>query len=119
MNSTDLHDLRDAMGLTQAELAARLGVTLLTVNRWERGQSIPRISHDRKLRTLRSRVPKSTTELTIKRATDARFLRIVHLTKESHKRLSGRLDVAEAQLEEIKGLVAKMLTVLFRDGSGR
>ncbi len=34
-------DIRKRLGLTQAKLAERLGVSLITVNRWENGQSAP------------------------------------------------------------------------------
>ena len=33
--------LREALGMTQRELAERLGVTILTVSRWERGTRRP------------------------------------------------------------------------------
>ena len=35
MTGTDVQRLRRKLGLTQAELAARLGVHKLTVSRWE------------------------------------------------------------------------------------
>lgn len=38
MTGTDVQLLRRKLRLTQAELAARLGVHALTVSRWERGQ---------------------------------------------------------------------------------
>ena len=44
--------LREALGLTQADLAARLGVTATTVHRWERGVYTPTI------RTLKRAVEK-------------------------------------------------------------
>ena len=34
----DVKKIRDALGITQAELAHRLGVSHVTVNRWERGK---------------------------------------------------------------------------------
>jgi transcriptional regulator with XRE-family HTH domain len=34
MNSQELREILDALGLSQAELARRLGVTSRTVNRW-------------------------------------------------------------------------------------
>ncbi|MEA5622791.1 helix-turn-helix transcriptional regulator [Nostoc sp. UHCC 0251] len=36
-----IHDLRLASGLTQEQLAAQLGVTYSTINRWENGRSKP------------------------------------------------------------------------------
>jgi len=34
-------ELREAMGLTQEQFAARIGVTVATVNRWEKGRAKP------------------------------------------------------------------------------
>lgn len=34
--------LRTALGLTQEQFAHRLGVTVVTVNRWERGHTYPK-----------------------------------------------------------------------------
>ncbi|MBD2302994.1 helix-turn-helix transcriptional regulator [Nostoc sp. FACHB-190] len=36
-----IRDLRLAFGLTQEQLAAQLGVTYSTINRWENGRSTP------------------------------------------------------------------------------
>lgn len=36
-----IRDLRGRLGLTQEKLAARLGVTYPTINRWENGRSRP------------------------------------------------------------------------------
>ena len=42
MNSADLvRELRAHLGLTQERFAARLGVTLPTINRWENGRATP------------------------------------------------------------------------------
>lgn len=38
MSGAELHELRRAAGLTQCELAARVGVAGNTVARWERGE---------------------------------------------------------------------------------
>ncbi|KDA99143.1 helix-turn-helix transcriptional regulator [Lactobacillus gasseri] len=38
----ELKSLRVGAGLTQAELAKRLGVTNVTVSRWERGEAVPK-----------------------------------------------------------------------------
>ena len=45
-----LRTARDAAGLTQAELAAKCGVTVTTVSRWESGSNPPAIKAMRKLR---------------------------------------------------------------------
>ena len=37
----DVRALRSRLGLTQEAMAARLGVSWATVNRWERGKSRP------------------------------------------------------------------------------
>jgi putative transcriptional regulator len=36
-----IRDLRNRLGLTQEKLAARLGVTFPTINRWENGRATP------------------------------------------------------------------------------
>jgi putative transcriptional regulator len=36
-----VRELRNLLGLTQEKLAARLGVTFLTINRWENGRAKP------------------------------------------------------------------------------
>lgn len=41
MSSTDLRTRRKALRLTQAEIAARLGVSRLTWQRWEAGEQAP------------------------------------------------------------------------------
>ena len=40
--SARVKDLRERLGLTQMQMAERIGVSFATVNRWENGQSIPR-----------------------------------------------------------------------------
>lgn len=37
----DVRKVRDSLKLTQAQLAARIGVSRATVNRWERGRTRP------------------------------------------------------------------------------
>jgi DNA-binding XRE family transcriptional regulator len=45
MNETDisalLREFRRRLGLTQEQLAAKLGVTFVTINRWENGRTKP------------------------------------------------------------------------------
>ena len=40
--SVQVKDLRERLGLTQVQMAERIGVSFATVNRWENGQSRPR-----------------------------------------------------------------------------
>ena len=44
--------LREVMLVTQAELASILGVSFITVNRWENGKNQPTIKIKRKLQAL-------------------------------------------------------------------
>ena len=44
-----LKALREEALLSQAELADRCGVTVQTIYYWERGETVPRLSHIRKL----------------------------------------------------------------------
>lgn len=39
--NTKLLSLRKGAGLTQSELAQKIGVTIQTISRWENGMSIP------------------------------------------------------------------------------
>lgn len=41
MTGTEVQELRKRLKLTQEELSRRLGVTVSTVNRWERGHAAP------------------------------------------------------------------------------
>lgn len=50
-----LRSLREAMGLTQLQLAGKLGVNKLTVSRWERGALRPGPKSIKALRALRDR----------------------------------------------------------------
>ncbi|MEW8287507.1 MAG: helix-turn-helix transcriptional regulator [Candidatus Thiodiazotropha endolucinida] len=36
-----IRELRSALGLTQEQFAAKIGVTFSTVNRWENGRGVP------------------------------------------------------------------------------
>ncbi|MGC0143188.1 helix-turn-helix domain-containing protein [Pseudactinotalea sp. Z1732] len=42
INAQEIRDARQRGGMTQAELAQRVGVSQRTVGNWERGESIPR-----------------------------------------------------------------------------
>ena len=48
--------LREAMGLTQEQLAAKIGVTVSTVNRWEKGRSKPQPLAMKQINALRSEI---------------------------------------------------------------
>lgn len=50
--ATRIKKLRDEMLLTQEEFGEVLGVSLVTVNRWENGKFEPAIKIKRKLRQL-------------------------------------------------------------------
>jgi DNA-binding transcriptional regulator YiaG len=41
MNANDIKWLRNELGLTQADFAHKLGVTVTSVNRWENGATKP------------------------------------------------------------------------------
>lgn len=41
MNKLDVKEIRKSLGLTQTELAERLAVSLITIQNWERGRTIP------------------------------------------------------------------------------
>ncbi|MDA1677030.1 helix-turn-helix domain-containing protein [Bacillus cereus group sp. TH152-1LC] len=52
MNPQEIRAIRQLAGLTQTEFANSLGVTLLTVNRWEKGHSVPAKKNIKKLEKL-------------------------------------------------------------------
>ena len=41
MKAEDIKKIREALGLTQEQFARRLGVSFVTVNRWENSKAIP------------------------------------------------------------------------------
>ncbi len=52
--------VRESLGLTQGQLAEQLGVTLLTVHRWEAGKALPHRGSLRRLGELEERVAAAT-----------------------------------------------------------
>ena len=48
----DIKQLREKLLLTQAEFAAKLGVSFETVNRWENGKHEPTMKAKRKIKRL-------------------------------------------------------------------
>ncbi|MBI4378687.1 MAG: helix-turn-helix domain-containing protein [Nitrospinae bacterium] len=38
----EIKNIRESLGMTQDEFARRIGVTVTTVSRWERGDSLPK-----------------------------------------------------------------------------
>lgn len=52
-----LKDLREAAFLTQAELAQKCGVSVQTVYSWEKGETVPRFAHIRKLAEVLGKAP--------------------------------------------------------------
>ncbi|MGA9112918.1 MAG: helix-turn-helix transcriptional regulator [Candidatus Dormiibacterota bacterium] len=49
MKKATIRQLREAAGLTQAELARRVGVQTSQVSRWERGVAVPTARNARRL----------------------------------------------------------------------
>ena len=49
-------DLRKAIGLTQEQFAAKIGVTVSTVNRWEKGRSRPQPLAMKQIDALRNEI---------------------------------------------------------------
>jgi len=49
-------DLRKAIGLTQEQFAAKIGVTVSTVNRWEQGKTKPQPLAMKQINALRSEI---------------------------------------------------------------
>jgi DNA-binding XRE family transcriptional regulator len=43
-SQSELVNMRDALGLTQKEIADELGVTEQTVRNWEHGRSVPKLT---------------------------------------------------------------------------
>jgi transcriptional regulator with XRE-family HTH domain/superfamily II DNA or RNA helicase len=52
MTGEEIKELRKAMGLTQQEFAAELGVSFAAVNRWERGRNAPQLDRLTRIREL-------------------------------------------------------------------
>jgi len=48
----DLEYLQRTLGLSQAEIAARIGVSVMTLNRWQRGVHHPHLVFERKIKEL-------------------------------------------------------------------
>ncbi len=61
MTKSDVRRLRKALGLTQDELARRIGVTHATVNRWENGVHSPRGMALKALERMQRKVQKANT----------------------------------------------------------
>ena len=53
-----VRELREALGLTQEELAREIGVTMMAVSRWERGLNKPSRLAYRKLQELEGKAKK-------------------------------------------------------------
>ena len=52
-----LKDLREGAFLTQAELAQKCGVSVQAVYAWEKGDTVPRFAHIRKLAEVLGKTP--------------------------------------------------------------
>jgi len=70
--SVDINDLilplRELCGLTQEQFAARVGVTVVTVNRWENNRAKPMPLARRQLRSLLVEISQSESDAAQKRA---------------------------------------------------
>ena len=53
MNAQDIKELRLKLGLSQTQLAKKLGVSIMSVSRWENGRSKPLPAFERKLKRLK------------------------------------------------------------------
>lgn len=51
MKLTNLRERRQALGLTQSDLAIKIGVSLVSIQLWERGVTTPKESNLRALET--------------------------------------------------------------------
>jgi transcriptional regulator with XRE-family HTH domain len=49
MRIENLKKMREKMGMTQAQLALKLGVTVTTISRWEQGKNFPSFLYANKL----------------------------------------------------------------------
>lgn len=56
MNSKEIKTLRESLGLTQKELAARVKVDAITVSRWERNEQKPSNHAKRQLARLVNKI---------------------------------------------------------------
>jgi DNA-binding transcriptional regulator YiaG len=54
-----IRELREALGLTQEQFAARIGMTTSTVNRWENGRGTPSPLALKQIEALRKKLKKS------------------------------------------------------------
>jgi DNA-binding transcriptional regulator YiaG len=57
-----IKELRQAMGVTQAALAKQVGVTVITMNRWEKGKLRPTRQHRDRIYEIASRAHRTVSE---------------------------------------------------------
>ncbi len=74
MESLDVRALRTSLGLTQEQMAHRLGVSFATVNRWETGKRLPSVSSRRRLEALAGAAEPDSVEDSLE---DARFASLI------------------------------------------
>jgi transcriptional regulator with XRE-family HTH domain len=60
MDGKTIKEVRLTLGYSQERLAREIGVSFCTVNRWERGRTVPSPMAEEKLRELKSRVENAT-----------------------------------------------------------
>lgn len=63
MEGTEIKAMRKVLGLSRERLAARLGVSFMSVYNWECGRHKPSYLAIYRLELLKSQLPKKTTEI--------------------------------------------------------
>ena len=106
----DVRALRSSLGLTQEQMAHRLGVSFATVNRWETGRRAPSASSRRRLESLLAAAGSGNDTADLH---DTRFANLIVPPTP----FIGR----EAELEELAGLFAssRLLTLVGPGGCGK
>lgn len=95
IDGAEMRAARERAGLTQGEVAKRVGVSLRTVGNWERGESVPRSKEQAIRAVLGEHLQGSTSEesTTLRAASDAELL------AEIARRFTRRLEPQPVTLE--------------------
>jgi transcriptional regulator with XRE-family HTH domain len=111
MTGAEVRQLREAFGLTQQQLAARLGCSVSTVSRWESGQVTVSAAYARHLREMMSGSAKEPTEPWRLAEWQERRLvtqvveQIRRLASELHQDDAGRAQTAHRRLQVLAALL--------------